>query len=415
VRLRLTIVLCLVASLPAALAAADRPRIAVLGIEARDAGDARSQQRTAGLARALTNELRARATVAYDLAPNAEKDLMEMKLLSDCVDEAPGCMAAIGRDLDADVLLYGHVEKQREGGYRVWLGSIVVASQKPGVLSLARTVPAADAGEAGMRALGPLIFPDATEEPTPRLPAAHDTAVIVETNVAEGNILIDGAQRGVVTATKTTVIRGLPPGRVMLAVEAPGYQRSEIAVDIREGQAARATLQLEALPPAKVAVTAPVPVQPVGGDEVRPGSTARVMFWTSLVATGAGVAAFTITGLQVRSIEKEQNDALAGFNYQANGVQFPNDACREAAADGYQELIDICDRGRSMATVTNVLIGATAVAAVATAVFYWRGYLAGNSKGREVASRKKPSRLGNIVVSPELYRGGGGIGAVIQF
>jgi hypothetical protein len=117
----------------------------------------------------------------------------------------------------------------------------------------------------------------------------------------------------------------------------------------------------------------------------------------------------------VRSIEKEQNDALAGFNYQANGVQFPNDACREAAADGYQELIDICDRGRSMATVTNVLIGATAVAAVATAVFYWRGYLAGNSKGREVASRKKPSRLGNIVVSPELYRGGGGIGAVIQF
>jgi hypothetical protein len=412
VRLSLTIVLCLTASLPAR---ADRPRIAVLGVEPRDAGDARSQQRTAGLARALTAELRARATSAYDLAPNAEKDLMEMKLLSDCLDEAPGCLAAIGRDLGADVLLYGHVEKlQERSGYRVWLGSIVVASQKPGVLSLARTVPASQGNEAGMRALGPLIFPDATEEPAAPATAAHDTALIVETNVAEGNILIDGAQRGVVTSTRTTVIRGLPPGRVMLAVESPGFQRAEIGVDIREGQAARATLRLEPLPPARVAVTAPMPVPP-GADESRPGGTARVLFWSSLVATGAGVAAFTITGLKVRSIEKEQDAAIAGFNYEANGVQFRDDACREAAADGYQELVDICDRGRSMATVTNVLIGATAVAAVATAVFYWRGYLAGASRGREVAARKKPTRLGSVVVSPELYRGGAGIGAVIQF
>ena len=121
----------------------------------------------------------------------------------------------------------------------------------------------------------------------------------------------------------------------------------------------------------------PAPAQPEPARE-RPGGTARVLFWTSLVATGAGVAAFTITGLQVRSIEKEQDAAIAewGDTYKANGVQFPNDACAEARHDSFAKLVDICDRGQNMATVTNVLIGVTAAAAVATAFFYWRGYLA---------------------------------------
>jgi hypothetical protein len=73
---------------------------------------------------------------------------------------------------------------------------------------------------------------------------------------------------------------------------------------------------------------------------------------------------FTVMGLNVRSIEKEKDD-------------------------GNQDLIDICDRGRNMAAVTNVLIGATAVA---TAIFYWRGDLAEGSQPREaLAKRRRPA------------------------
>jgi hypothetical protein len=388
-------------------ARAQRPRIAVLGVEARDSGDARSQRATAALARALTSELRARATTAYDPAPGGDKELLEMKLLSDCLDEAPGCLAGIGRDLDADVLLYGHVEKLRDG-YRVWLGSIVVATRKPGVLTLARTVPARDATEEGMRALAPLVFP-AAEDDAPR---AHDTALVVETNVGDGKILIDGVPRGVVTSSRSTVIRGLPPGPVQLTVEAPGHRRAVLDVEIREGQTARAAIELEPIGDSRIAVTPPMPLD---DGERRGGGTARVLFWSSLVATGAGVAAFTITGLKVRSIEKEQDEALTRFNYAANGVQHPGDACAEARNDGFMELIDICDRGRNMATVTNVLIGATAVAAVATAFFYWRGYLAGDARRETTAGRRRPAGIGSVVVSPELYRSGAGLGAVIQF
>jgi hypothetical protein len=382
-------------------AAGARPRIAVLGVEPRDDGDSRSQQRTAALARALTDGLRGRAaqaTSGYDLAPGSNKDLMELKLLSDCLDEEAACMSAIGRDLGTDVLLYGRVTRT-PSAYDVTLRSIVVATGRPGDLTLDRTVAAPDATEDAMRKLAPLVFPE--EAP------AHDTALIVETNVAAGRILVNGAERGVVTPKKVTVIRGLPPGPVMLAVESPGHQRAEVSVEIRPGQAARATMRLEP----EVAV-APAPAPPVEDEPGRRGGGAgRVLFWTSLVATGAGVAAFTVTGLKVRSIENEQDDAISRFDYMANGVQYPNDACREAANDGNQDLVDICDRGRSMATMTNVLIGATAVAAVATAIFYWRGYLAEDARPRERAKRKDQ----RLLVGPEIYHGGGGVGAVIQF
>jgi hypothetical protein len=54
----------------------------------------------------------------------------------------------------------------------------------------------------------------------------------------------------------------------------------------------------------------------------------------------------------------------------------------------------------------------TAAAAVATAFFYWRGYLAAPETER--ASRTAKIRPMPIV-APELYKSGAGLGAVIQF
>src|SRR5450432_1560814 len=84
-------------------------KLAVLGIEAVDDG-AGSQKKTTELAKTLTESLRSKVTTStgYDLAPNSAKELAELKLLSDCLDEGAECMAAIGKDLNADVLLYGH-------------------------------------------------------------------------------------------------------------------------------------------------------------------------------------------------------------------------------------------------------------------------------------------------------------------
>jgi hypothetical protein len=137
-----------------------------------------------------------------------------------------------------------------------------------------------------------------------------------------------------------------------------------------------------------------------------------VLFWTSLVLTGAGAAGFTITGLQVKSIEKEQTAAIQMWNPQ--NPKFPNDACAEARADNYAPVADICDRGDRMAMITNVLIGVTAVAAVATVYFLWKGYISPPpAKEKGVAKRRAPER--NIVVAPQVNKHGGGIGAIIEF
>jgi hypothetical protein len=384
-----------------------KSKVAILGVESVDNGDAKSRQKTGALARALTKAMRDRVVatdLGYEIAANSNKDLGELKLLSDCVDEGADCMAAIGKDLSVDLLVYGHVEKQKDG-YLVTVQSLVVPSpRKAGPYSARRHYAFGNASEDEMKRLA-----EATLSNQP----ASETLLVVEVNAATGTVFVNGAAKGAIV-NGTVTVKGLPPGPATVAVDSPGYERYEHgSVDVKPGATTRLSVELVKAV-GKPVVTAPIPTAPAPEAE-RPGGTARVLFWTSLVATGAGVAAFTITGLKVRSIEDEQDQAIKewGDGFKSNGVQFPGDACAEARNDHFQKLVDICDRGKSMATVTNVLIGVTAAAAVATAFFAWKGYLSSGSSGERVARRKdRPPR---IVVSPELYSNGGGVGAVVQF
>lgn len=387
-------------------AAFGKPKVAVLGVEPVDNGDAKSRQKTGALAKALTKAMRDRVhggELGYDIAPNSGRELGELKLLSDCLDEGIDCMAAIGWDLNADLLVYGHVEKQKDG-YLVTVQSLVVASPKKSPPYAAkRNYAFGSASEDEMKRLAEEVL--ATQP-------SSETLLVVEVNAATGTVFVNGSPKGAIV-NGTLALKGLPPGVASIAVESPGYERYEQGnVDVKPGVTTKISVELVKAV-GKPAPYTPMPVPPVEQTE-RPGGTARVLFWTTLVATGAGVAAFTITGLKVKSIENEQDQAIKdwGDGFKSNGVQFPGDACQEARNDGYQKLIDICDRGKSMATVTNVLIGVTAAAAVATAFFAWKGYLAPGANNERVAARKPRPR---VVLAPELYRNGGGVGAVVQF
>jgi hypothetical protein len=393
-----------VLALGAGPADAARQKIAVLGIEPKDEGDAKTRHKNAALAHVLTDELRVRALDAgFDLAPGSQKDLVELKLLSECLDEAPGCMAIIGRQLGADVVVYGHLERPPGKGVTVTLVRVDTATRTAKSLEVPATVAAT---EEGMRKLAAsaMIAP-AVEAP----PAAEPTKLVVKTNIA-ATVYVNGLARGTTAEGQPLVVNDLPAGGVQLTVEAPRHRRYESPVDVKAHGRTEVTVALEPSEGAAAApTTAEPPTPPTAGSK-----TARVMFWSTLVATGAGVAAFTITGLQVRSIEKEQDQAIAewGDGFKANGVQFPNDACAEARNDGFSKLVDVCDRGRNMATVTNVLIGVTAAAAVASAIFYWRGYLAPGTHETVGAAHGSTRQM---VFSPELYKNGAGLGAAIQF
>src|SRR5215475_2846263 len=113
------VVLCLVAAIgPARAAWADKPRIAVLGLEVAQGPSGGIDASAQLIAREITKELRQRVqspACPYTMAPNSNKELLDETLLMSCENEAPDCMVLIGAGLASDVLLYGRVEKRGQG------------------------------------------------------------------------------------------------------------------------------------------------------------------------------------------------------------------------------------------------------------------------------------------------------------
>ena len=89
------------------LASARDTTLAVLGMEAQAGADP--------VASTLTYALRQRAAGARGLAMVPGKDLIEVKLVFNCVDEGAHCMAQAGKSLGADKILFGHVRKVAPG------------------------------------------------------------------------------------------------------------------------------------------------------------------------------------------------------------------------------------------------------------------------------------------------------------
>src|SRR5262245_63661808 len=110
VRPALSVLVALMVTSTAAAAQA-KPKIAILGLEVIDDGSMTAN--TTLRAKQVTDRIREQAqrrSGRFQLAPNSNKNLLEMKLLSNCSDEAHSCMAEIGRELQADKLVYGKIE-----------------------------------------------------------------------------------------------------------------------------------------------------------------------------------------------------------------------------------------------------------------------------------------------------------------
>src|SRR5574338_762699 len=111
--LSLTCLALLLVGLGGSAAFAGKPSIAVLGLEVIDQNGTPTAADTQA-AKELSDGLRARAkagTGPYQLAPGSDKELIDQKLLNNCDSEAAACMSAIGNQLGADVLMYGHLKK----------------------------------------------------------------------------------------------------------------------------------------------------------------------------------------------------------------------------------------------------------------------------------------------------------------
>jgi hypothetical protein len=87
-------------------------KVAILGLEAIN-----SKGNDPVIVEVMNTSMRAIAAVEgpYGLAPGADKELVDEKLLMNCASEAAPCMAAIGANLGADMLVFGRIEHKRDG------------------------------------------------------------------------------------------------------------------------------------------------------------------------------------------------------------------------------------------------------------------------------------------------------------
>ncbi len=223
-------------ALTGSTALANKPTVAILGLEVVDPSgiDATSTS----VARDLTEGLRARAkagTGPYQLAIGSDKELIDEKLIHNC-DESIGCMAEIGKNLGANYLIYGRLEKKPEG-YVVTINLLNVDKKKmekaKSPLTITQKEPAAIA-TAARKAYNDLT--GTTELGT----------LVITANAERGTVLLDDEVKGNLNSG-TITLTGLKEGRYRLAVEADGYQRSqEIVVTIRSGESATQQVTLVA-------------------------------------------------------------------------------------------------------------------------------------------------------------------------
>jgi len=400
-----------------ARAAHAKPTIAILGLEVVDNGGGVDEKSTK-VAKDLTEALRARAKVGtgpYTLAPGSDKDLLEMKLLSGCDNEATSCMASMGTELASDKLLYGKVEKQ-QGGFQVTLRLLDVSS-KANEKTTTDIIPSSESSGAELTRWGKQLYN--------RLSGASDQGtLVVKANVDRGTIYIDKQVKGSLVGG-TARIAGLSEGSHDVAIEAEGKLRYEAKVSVTGGEETTHNAELEnntiKVPPkgdgggsSDEHVTGELgsnlSTQGTVSQDEHPGRTSRALFWTSLVVTASSATGMTITGLQVRGpLREDKENAIRAWQSAHPGSDklSGDDACSPAAdlaAMGDQlaaQVADKCDIGKRRALITNVLVGTTVIAAAATIVFYYRGYVS-SSHSETVTARRGQKPKPVVVFAPEV-------------
>jgi hypothetical protein len=213
--------------------AGGKPPIAILGLEVYDNGNGIDPDTTKA-ARELTAALRDRAkagTGPYTPVQGGEKELIDEKLLNNCDTEANSCMAAIGSELGAEVLMYGRIwiEKSQggQGTYKVSI-KLLNVNRKQLASSTVETLPIAES--TGVRATA-----HAKAWYTKLVGAVTGGTLAIKANIDRGTVVLDEEPKGNLTSGALT-LTGLPEGRHTLVIEAKDYQRYEASITIKTGE-----------------------------------------------------------------------------------------------------------------------------------------------------------------------------------
>jgi hypothetical protein len=403
-----------------------KPSVAVLGLEVIDNGSV--DKKATQAAQALAVELRSqagRSNGKYGLAPNSAKDLLELKLLSGCGNEGRACMAAIGKELKADRLLYGKLELKKTG-YQVSL-NLLDTNTRQMEKTTSELIPVSDLHSSKITRWSRTLYN--------RLIGLPESGTLrIDANVDKATIYVDGSVSTTLRDGSAKVV-GLEEGVHQVAIEADGYKRYESDVSILAGETETLSLSLSKTKSTGGGI----------GDEKDPNDIWKYSFYAGAVTTvGAGGLWFYygkqagyIGGSSLidakndtwRELQEagemgvDGNPEQAAVNQISDGAGggVINGSCDKASDSALPSSTRLdafrvaCKDGDDAASRATYLAYGTGVFALATAYLGYRAYLANGSNKEKQYGKKKSKKKSRVVVVPQLGPKGIGAGLSVEF
>jgi hypothetical protein len=370
--------LAALAAIPAPGAYAAEPSestIAVLGVEALEGAPD-------GIASDITDALRQRVASTKGQQLVQGKDLVEVKLVFSCPDEAPPCMAQAGKSMGASKLIFGNVKRQG-ADYQVTLKLLDVG--RATIESFAtETIARRKAESQAFRTLAPAWLAKLTGK-------GGGGTLQIRASVAGASVSLDGTHVGV-TGGSPVLVPDVAPGRHEVAVEKDGYTTTKQEFTLAAGQSLPLSLSLSALS-ADVGGTPPNETPPVlvrrpeaAGEASSGGGGSRTMsragFWVAVVGTltSAGLGLKFAKDVQqingdlnqYRRIDAGQPGCVAtntGLCTTKGDPAQPLNASEIATRDSK------LDQGRRDQTLETVFLVGAGAFAIVGGYFLYRGYL----------------------------------------
>ncbi len=361
-----------------------KPSVGILGLLVEDSGEGVNQE-AAELSRVVTMQLRAHANNAdspYKAESRANRDFLELKLLFGCAEERPACIAAIGKDLLVDYLVFGRITQIGQT-YRISLALFDI--EKQGII---RTT----SGSVSNRATSyeknmetnKLLEQVLDMELTGSIYIVRDKQTINKT----ADIYVDGIYAGTAhPGISPTILQKVTVGNHSLRVTSQGYSSWQTRLNVQNQLVTKVTPVL-------------IPQTQRKAKSRSPNQHWRTLFWVGAGVTAATAAGGILSGLRVNgSLQDKKTESLLALQQNEGITISSSDACGDAKtmntaapSTGLQAVVDACNKGQSAAVLTNTLFGTSAVVAIATSIFYYKGYIASGRK-QEVRSAAKATRL----------------------
>lgn len=384
---------------PAAAESADKPKVAVLGLEVTDKG-AGVDAATTQFAKTLSDAMRLRpgqGSGPYWLAQNSAREFIDLKAIAGCDDEGKDtkeardkyreCVARIGVDLKTDYLVYGKVERDKSS-YLVTVYLLRV-STKQIEQKIPESVPfdqssGADAVTWGKNIYGRLVG------------AATQGSIVVRSSAQRGTVLINNRPRGSLVAGELK-IANLPEGSYEVAVDTEGHPRYKQTITVVGGEEATVLTKWEdkVVPPGNGNGSGDGHLESREGLVSRDGGDGKGL-WKGMFFGGLAVAAGG-GGFWAYSYGK-MNDALPKDN------KFDSSKC---GAAGAESIADACDQRRN----TGIGMGIVGVGGAMAAVGFYFAYVRESKPTERSASHRK--FRDRVVVTPVVSTDAAG--AIVRF